>query len=221
MLGKGTSCRRVKEQGVLVPRLLHIQSSPRMGQSVSRILSDKFVETWTASHANVEVDHLDLVTDPLPHQGPEWLDGLVCAPNERTPEMVAALAISDRLIDQLEAADIVVIGAPMINFTLCTQLKSWVDYVTVAGRTFEYFAPGQARGRLFGKKVFVIAARGGDYSEPPVSAFDFQEPLLRILLGFLGLYDVTFIRAEGMRQRVDQIDEITRAAEAIIARLAA
>ena len=221
MLGKGTSCRRVTKQGVLVPRLLQIQSSPRMGQSVSRILSDKFVETWTASHANVEVDHLDLVTDPLPHQGPEWLDGLVCPPNERTPEMVAALAISDRLIDQLEAADIVVIGAPMINFTLCTQLKSWVDYVTVAGRTFEYFAPGQARGKLFGKKVFVIAARGGDYSDPPVSAFDFQEPLLRILLGFLGLYDVTFIRAEGMRQRVDQIDEITRAAEAIIARLAA
>ena len=76
-------------------------------------------------------------------------------------------------------------------------------------------------GKLFGKKVFVIAARGGDYSEPPASAFHFQEPLLRILLGFLGLYDVTFIRAEGMRQRVDQIADITRSAESVIAQLAA
>ena len=118
----------------------------KWGASVSRVLSDKFVETWTASHGNVEVDHLDLVTDPLPHQGPDWLEGLVCPPEERTPEMVEALAISDRLIDQLEAADIIVIGAPMINFTLCTQLKSWVDYVTVAGRTFEYFAPGASAG---------------------------------------------------------------------------
>ena len=191
-----------------------------MGQSVSRILSDKFVETWTASHANVRWT-VSTWSPTVASPGPRVARRAGLRPNERTPEMVAALAISDRLIDQLEAADIVVIGAPMINFTLCTQLKSWVDYVTVAGRTFEYFAAGQARGRLFGKKVFVIAARGGDYSEPPVSAFDFQEPLLRILLGFLGLYDVTFIRAEGMRQRVDQIDEITRAAEAIIARLAA
>jgi FMN-dependent NADH-azoreductase len=211
----------VTELGGLVPRLLHIQSSPNVGSSVTRVLSDKFVATWTASHANVEVDRLDLVAEPLPHQGPDWLEGLVCRPDERTPKMVAALAISDRLINQLEAADIIVIGAPMINFTLCTQLKSWVDYVTVAGRTFEYFAPGQARGRLFGKKVFVIAARGGDYSEPPMNAFDFQEPLLRLLLGFLGLYDVSFIRAEGMRQRVDQVDVITRYAESVIARLAA
>ena len=200
---------------------MHIQSSPNVKSSVTRVLSDKFVETWTSSHANVEVDRLDLVAEPLPHLGPDWLQGLVCPPEKRTPEMAAAMAISDRLIDQLKAADIVVIGAPMINFTLCTQLKSWVDYVTVAGKTFESVAPGQARGLLFGQKVFVIAARGGDYSEPPMSAFDFQEPLLRLLLGFLGMYDVSFIRAEGMRQRVDQVGDITRSAEALIARLAA
>ena len=204
-----------------MPRLLHIQSSPNMEASVTRVLSDKFVETWTSSHANVEVDRLDLVADPLPHLGPDFLQALVCPAEERTPEMAAAIAISDRLIDQLKAADIVVIGAPMINFTICTQLKSWFDYVTVAGRTFEYAAPGQGRGLLFGQKVFVIAARGGDYSEPPMSAFDFQEPLLRLLLGFLGMYDVSFIRAEGMRQRIDQVDDITRSAEALIARLAA
>ncbi|NDB70806.1 MAG: FMN-dependent NADH-azoreductase, partial [Methylocystaceae bacterium] len=132
-----------------------------------------------------------------------------------------AMALSDRLVDQLLEADIIVIGAPMINFTVCTQLKAWFDHVTVAGRTFQYSAPGVAKGLLFGKKAFVVVARGGDYSELPVNAFDFQEPLLRVLLMFLGVFDVTFIRAEGMRQKIDEAADILRNAEAVIARLAA
>lgn len=204
-----------------MPHLLHIQSSPNVFASLTRKLSTQFVETWTASHANVEVETLDLVLDPLPHFGPEHLGGLFMPPDQHTPEMAAAKATSDRLIEQLERASVVVIGAPMINFTICSQLKSWFDHVTVAGRTFEYAAPGQARGLLFGKKVFVIEARGGDYSEAPINAFDYQEPLLRMLLLFLGMWDVSFIRAEGVRQRIDQADDIVRHAEAIIARLAA
>ena len=89
----------------------------------------------------------------------------------------------------------------MINFTIPTQLKAWFDFITVAGRTFSFAAPGQAKGMLFGKKVFVISARGGDYSFAPVSAFDFQEPLLRMLLMFIGLMDVSFIRV-GRRPRL-------------------
>lgn len=204
-----------------MPRLLHIQSSPNLGSSVTRTLSEKFVETWAANHANVQVEVLDLAADPLPHFGPEILQAAVCPPDERTPEMLAAIALSDRLVDQLEAADLLVIGAPMINFTMCTQLKAWFDYVTVAGRTFQYSAPGVAKGLLFGKKAFVILARGGDYVDLPFNAFDFQEPLLRTLLMFLGIFDVTFVRAEGMRAKVDEAADIMRNAEAIIARLAA
>lgn len=204
-----------------MPRLLHIQSSPNLDASITRRLSTSFVETWVANHANVEVDVLDLVTDPLPHLGPDFLGAMMSPPEKRTPAMEAVNALSDRLITQLEAADVIVIGAPMINFTLCTQLKAWFDHVTVAGRTFDYAAPGQSRGLLFGKKVFVILARGGDYSELPVSAFDFQEPVLRMLLMFLGLYDISFIRAEGVRQRMDQADDIIRHAETVIAQLAA
>jgi FMN-dependent NADH-azoreductase len=110
---------------------------------------------------------------------------------------------------------------PMINFTICSQLKTWIDHVTIAGRTFKYAAPGVSKGMLFGKKVFVITARGGDYADVPVNAFDFQEPLLRTNLGFLGLFDVSFIRAEGMRQRSEETADIIRNAETIIARLAA
>lgn len=204
-----------------MPRLLHIQSSPNFENSVTRALSNKFVETWTGSHASVEVDQLDLAANPLPHFGAASLAAAVVPAEGQTPDTRQAVALSDRLISQLEAADIIVIGAPMINFTICTQLKSWFDYVTIVGRTFQYSAPGVAKGLLFGKKVFVIEARGGDYADLPFSAFDFQEPLLRMLLMFLGLYDVTFIRAEGVRQRVDEAPDIIRNAEAIVARLAA
>jgi FMN-dependent NADH-azoreductase len=203
-----------------MPRLLHIQSSPNLGNSLTRALSTKFVQTWVGNHANMEVDVLDLAANPLPHFGPEILAARA-APDQWTPETRKAVALSDTLIKQLEAADIVVIGSPMINFTICTQLKAWVDHVTIADRTFKYSAPGVTKGLLFGKKVFVIEARGGDYADVPVNAFDFQEPLLRILLGFLGMFDVSFIRAEGTRQRVDELPDILHHAEAVIARLAA
>lgn len=202
-------------------RLLQVQSSPNLDNSVTRTLSEKFVQTWTRTHEHVNVELLDLAVNPLPHFGPEVLAGLARSPDQRTPEMRRAVELSDQLIRQIEAANVLVIGAPMINFTICTQLKTWFDYVTIAGRTFQYAAPGVAKGLLFGKKAFVIEARGGDYADVPFNAFDFQEPLLRTLLGFLGVFDVSFIRAEGMRQRVDEVADIMRNAEMIIARLAA
>jgi FMN-dependent NADH-azoreductase len=204
-----------------MPHLLLIQSSPNIENSVTRVLCEKFVQTWTASHANMTVEVLDLVTDPLPHFGPEILEALARSPEERTPQMHKAVELPDRLIKQIEAADILVIGSPMINFTISTQLKAWFDHISLAGRTFKFSAPGVSKGLLFGKKAFVIEARGGDYADVPINAFDFQEPLLRILLGFLGIFDVSFIRAEGMRQRVDEAGDIMRNAESIIARLAA
>ena len=107
-------------------RLLHIQSSPNVATSLTRKLSNKFVETWTASHENVEVDVLDLVSDPLPHLGPDLLGAFVNPPDRYTPEMAGAMGIADRLIDQLKAADVVVIGAPMINFTIMQPAQSVV-----------------------------------------------------------------------------------------------
>ncbi len=204
-----------------MPRLLHIQSSPNITNSLTRALSEKFVQTWIRHHASMVVETLDLVTDPLPHFGPDILAAGAKPPAEWSARTSEAVKLSDRLIRQLEAADIVVIGSPMINFTICSQLKAWFDHVTVAGRTFQYSAPSMAKGLLFGKKVFVIEARGGDYSDLPINAFDFQEPLLRTLLGFLGMFDVSFIRAEGARQRLDEAADIVRNAEEIIARLAA
>lgn len=203
-----------------MPRLLHIQSSPNLDGSLTRVLSQQFVDTWVASHHDTTVDVLDLVTSPIPHFGPEIMAARG-PEDQRTPATLEAMAMVDRLCTQLEAADVLVIGSPMINLTISTQLKAWFDHITIAGRTFEYAGPGIVRGLLFGKKTFVIEARGGDYADPPASAFDYQEPLLRALLGLLGIYDVTFIRAEGARQRPEESEAIRRHAEKLVARIAA
>ncbi|MDD9999966.1 MAG: NAD(P)H-dependent oxidoreductase [Gammaproteobacteria bacterium] len=204
-----------------MPKLLHIQSSPNIGNSVTRDLSDQFVRKWTENHCNVDVELLDLAVEPLPHFGPEILQAAGTAPEEMSEATRAAIALSDRLIEQLEGANVLVIGSPMINFSICTQLKSWFDHVTIAGKTFEYAAPGVARGLLFAKRAFVIEARGGDYADLPFSAFDFQEPLLKALLMFLGIFDVTFIRAEGMRMNEEEAEDIVRNAQGIVSRVAA
>ena len=204
-----------------MPNLLHIQSSPNLQGSVTRILSNQFVEKWIETHENVSVDVLDLAADPVPHFGPELIQAMTTEPENMSAQTKAAVGLSDRLITQLEAADILVIGSPMINFTICSQLKAWFDHVIIAGRTFEYSAPGVARGLLFGKKAFVIEARGGDYADIPFSAFDFQEPLIKALLMFIGIVDVTIIRAEGMRQNEDEATDILRQAESVVARVAA
>jgi FMN-dependent NADH-azoreductase len=201
-----------------MPRLLHIQSSPNLENSITRRLSDRFVAAWRETHHNVEVELLDLVTDPIPHFGPEMM-GAAAPEAEWSVATRAAVARSDALIEQLKSANVLVIGAPMINFTICTQLKAWFDHITIAGKSFQYAAPGVAKGLMFGIKTYVIEGRGGDYADVPMNAFDFQEPLLRMLLGFLGIYDVQFIRAEGTRQRPEEAADIVRNTEAIIDRM--
>jgi len=204
-----------------MPTLLQIHSSPNSATSVTRDLSERFVETWVGSHANVQVETLDLATDEVPHFGPLLMQAATAGDDARSPEMIERMGLCDRLITQLERADLLVIGAPMINFTISSQLKVWFDHVIVAGRTFKYTAPGVSKGLLFGKKAFVVLARGGDYTDGPAASFDFQEPLLRTLLGFIGIFDVTFIRAEGLRQRPEDAATIMANAHSVIARLAA
>jgi FMN-dependent NADH-azoreductase len=110
----------------------------------------------------------------------------------------AGAALSDELIAELEAADTIVLAVPMYNFSIPSTLKAWIDHVARRGRTFRYTEKGP-EGLLKGKKVYVLVARGGLYSKgAPAAAFDFQEPYLRAVLGFLGLADVTFIHLEGL-----------------------
>jgi len=203
-----------------MPRLLHIQSSPNLDASLSRQLTQKLVDKWVSTHANVEVDTLDLTVNAPPHFGPEAMAAAGKAPAEWSDETRAAVALSGALVEQLKAADIIVIGAPMYNLTMSSQLKAWIDHVTVAGQTFEYSGPGISRGLLFGKKAIVVATRGGDYADFPMDSLDYQIPLLKANLGFLGIFDVTIVRAQGMNEFPENREHIIRAAEATIEQIA-
>ena len=194
-------------------RLLRIDCSITQGNSITRKLSDHFESQWLKHHPDTDVETLDLVNHQLPHFNHDNLAGMGLPPQMRTQTMQAASERSERLISQLERSDILVIGCPMYNFTIPTQLKAWLDHVTQVGRTFRYTGPNRAEGLVVGKKVLVIEARGGDYSGPPASSWDFQEPLLRTWLGFLGLVDLHFVRAEGLALDPSRVPEILKRAE--------
>jgi len=173
--------------------LLVINSSAAGRDSVSRVLVADAVGKLLEADPGVHVTHRDLGENPPPHLISQTLNGV--RGTATTDVEFAARRLSDELIGELKAADTVVIGAPMYNFSVPTTLRAWFDHVLRAGVTFKY-VDGAVRGLLGGKRVIVIESRGGLYSEGPAQAIDFQEPYLRHLLGFIGITDVTFVRAE-------------------------
>ena len=172
--------------------ILVLDSTVNGEASVSKALLREAVAALTDA-APAQVTTRDLGREPVPHLIEATVRGVRAQPE--TPDEIAARALSDVLLAELRAADTIVIGAPMYNFSIPTSLRSWFDYVLRAGETFRYTEAGP-EGLLVGKKVIVVESRGGLYSEGPAQAADFQEPYLRQLLGFIGLTDVTFVRAE-------------------------
>lgn len=172
--------------------ILVLDSTVNGDASVSKALLREAVAALTDG-APAQVTTRDLGREPVPHLTEATVRGVRAEPE--TPNEFAARALSDALLAELRAADTIVIGAPMYNFSIPTSLRSWFDHVLRAGETFRYTEAGP-EGLLEGKKVIVIESRGGLYSEGAAQAADFQEPYLRHLLGFIGLTDVTFVRAE-------------------------
>lgn len=188
--------------------VLSLQSSIGGTTSVTRALSTAYITELAAKHGDIEVIEHDLVAQLFPHLSGDMVPvtlGLEHAPS-------AASALSDRLIAELERSDIIVFGAPMYNFGLPSTLKAWFDYVMRAGRTFRY-ADGAPVGLLAaGKKAVVFGASGGVYSSGPGQQADFMAPHLRWLLQFIGITDVTFIRAEGLAYGPDAAQAASAAA---------
>lgn len=172
--------------------ILVLDSTVNGEASVSKALLREAVDALT-DDAPAHVVTRDLGREPVPHLTEATVRGV--RGEAETPDERGARALSDALIAELRAADTVVIGAPMYNFSIPTSLRAWFDHVLRAGETFRYTEAGP-EGLLAGRKVIVIESRGGLYSEGPAQAVDFQEPYLRHLLGFIGLTDVTFVRAE-------------------------
>lgn len=198
--------------------ILVINSSLSGEASVSRQLVDHAVAELTRRDPAATVVRRDLAVDLVPHLTPDTVAGVRAQPTTEAEH--AARALSDELIGELRAADTVVIGAPMYNFSIPTTLRTWFDHVLRAGETFSYSEAGP-KGLLEGKRVIVLESRGGLYSEGPAQAYDFQEPYLRQLLGFVGLTDVTFIRAEKIGFGPDAREAALTGGRAELAALAA
>ncbi|MBB3832425.1 FMN-dependent NADH-azoreductase [Xanthomonas arboricola] len=165
-------------------KLLHIDSSALGANSVSRELSAAAVAQQQRLHPGLQVTYRDLDQEPIPH-----LSGRSLAQAD-----AAEAAVAEQAMQQFLEADVIVVGAPMYNFGIPSTLKAWIDRIAVAGLTFRYTASGP-EGLAGGKRVIVASARGGIYPDP---TNDFQEPYLRQLFGFLGVDDVSFVRAEGL-----------------------
>jgi FMN-dependent NADH-azoreductase len=175
-------------------KLLQIDASPRQ-DSVSRQLTSHFAANWK-QQTRGEVAHRDLANSPLGLVTDDWIAGAFSNPALHTAAHRSALQYSDKLIEELHSADVIVIGDPMHNFTLSARLKAWLDQVVRFGKTVSYGESGPA-GLVTGKKVYVLTSRGGAYTPgTPNAQFDFQEPYLRHVLAFIGLTDVTFIHAD-------------------------
>jgi FMN-dependent NADH-azoreductase len=189
-------------------KLLRIDSSARRN-SVSRQLTDRFVDAWKKTNPAGEVIERDLAITQLPHITDEWMLAAYSDPATLTPAQREVLSVSETLIEELIAADIMVIGAPMHNLTVSAPLKAWIDQVVRFGRTVHLGANGR-EGLLKGKKVFVLTSRGGSFRPgTPTAQYDHQEPYLRHILGFIGLTDVMFIHAEN--QKPGELAEPSRA----------
>ena len=182
-----------------MPTLLHIDSSPLYGRSVSRELTAAFVAHWHALHADEPVINRDLTATSIPPITAEWVAAIYTPEDGRTPQQKELLSLSDSLLAELERADEYVIGVPMHNFGVPSALKLWIDQICRVGRTFVY-ADGKPKGLLGGKKATFLIATGGIYdAQTQMASFNFVEPYLRSLFGFLGVKDVTFITAGGTK----------------------
>ncbi|MFA7822217.1 FMN-dependent NADH-azoreductase [Aeromonas dhakensis] len=175
-------------------RILVIESSARQQGSVSRELTQQFIANWQVAHPADQIQVRDLAAEPVPHLDATLLGGWMTPSEQQSEAEKAALARSNQLTDELLAADVLVLAAPMYNFAIPSTLKAWLDHVLRAGVTFKYTETGP-QGLLTGKRAFVLTARGGIYAG---SGLDHQEPYLRQALAFIGIHDVRFIHAEGL-----------------------
>jgi FMN-dependent NADH-azoreductase len=179
-------------------KLLHLDSSVLGGYSATRELSGAVVKAWQAKNPSGSVVYHDLAREPLAHFSDAVLGARTRTDVALSDDERRDIDAGNRALEEFLASDVIVIGAPMYNFSVPSQLKAWIDRIAVAGKTFRYTANGP-EGLAGGKKVIVVSARGGFYNEnSPGAGFDFQEKYLRAVFNFLGVTDIEFVRAEGL-----------------------
>lgn len=185
-------------------KILQLNSSIMGEQSYSRKLGNAIVEKIQEKYPESTVEQLDLVESNIPHLTPETVQAMFTPLENQTEETKQKLSLSDKLVKQLFAADIIVIGAPLINRTIHSSLKAWIDHITRRGITFGYSKEGLPIGFVSEKKIYVAMSSGGVYTDEQGRANDFVAPYLQSFLGALGMTDLTVFRAEGLHVPVLQ-----------------
>jgi FMN-dependent NADH-azoreductase len=213
LANKATPSRRNEERAM---KLLHIDSSILGQNSASRELGAAWVANWQRENPQTQVRHVDLTRQPLAHLSAEIFAARAEPNAPRAVELQHDIDADQSALADFLAADVIVIGAPMYNFSIPSQLKAWIDRIVVRGSTFRY-TPNGPEGLAHGKKAVIVISRGGIYSEGPAAAMDFQETYLRSVLGFVGITDIEVIRAEGLARGAEQRNEVMRSAHRAIA----
>jgi FMN-dependent NADH-azoreductase len=199
--------------------ILHIDSSILGDNSVSRQLTAALIDTLRSKHPHATVTSRNVAHEEIPHLSGEIIGAAFTAEADWTDTQRKERARTDTLIEEFLAADVVVIGAPMYNFSIPSQLKAWIDRIAAAGRTFKYTETGPV-GLAGGKKVLIASSRGGVYSNEQGRLMDFQEDYLKTVMGFVGIDDVHFVRAEAVNMGQDKRDTAIFAARQAIGQLA-
>lgn len=196
--------------------VLVLKSSILANYSQSNVLADYFVDQWRQQHSDDKIQVRDLAADPIPVLDGELVGALRPSDAPLTPRQQDALELSNTLVEELQASDVIVITAPMYNFNISTQLKNYFDLVARAGVTFRYTEAGP-EGLLKGKKVYVLTSRGGIHKDTNT---DLVTPYLRVFLGFIGLTDVEFVFEEGIAYGPEMATKAQQDAKALITQLA-
>ncbi|MCW3083482.1 MAG: FMN-dependent NADH-azoreductase [Bacteroidetes bacterium] len=178
-------------------KILHIISSVKGKDSFSIKLADALIDKLSSVYRVENVHTHDLTKSPFPHLEETHLGSFYTPDEARTAEQKEAVSHSEQSVKELMEADIIVIGVPIYNFNIPSTLKAWIDHVVRAGFTFSY-KDGVPKGLFTDKKVFLAISSGGVFSDGPLKNYDFAEPYLRYILGFIGLTDITTFRIEGM-----------------------
>ncbi|GGF49915.1 FMN-dependent NADH-azoreductase [Aliidongia dinghuensis] len=201
-------------------QILVVTASPRGSASYSNQVADALVAKLKAERPGATVVVRNLADTPLDHVGEAFVTGRVLPPADRSAAQAAAMVPSDAAIAEVNASDVIVIASPMYNFGVPSTLKAWIDHLARPGVTFSYSANGP-EGLIKGKKVYLVEARGGVYSEGPYQVLNFQEPYLKAVLGFLGIKDLETITVEGIGYGPEAAEKALNGALGKVAALAA
>ena len=183
--------------------ILVVTASPRGDRSVSRTLTTAFLDLWTQRHPGDRILLRDVGHHPVPHVTEAWMAGAFAPMDQQTPESKAAIAVSDSLVEEFISADRYVFGVPMHNFNIPSTFKAYIDQIVRAGKTFAV-GPNGYEGLVKDKKALFVTSSGGSYySGSPMASYNFQEPYLRAIFGFIGITDVQFVVADSMNQGED------------------